>query len=146
MFESIPTEMFTGLVAGGLGAIIKLMAQSQANFMEIAVQGIKQQQANDDSADKAAQREGSPWARHTVALFVILVAFGGLVLAAMSDTPVTVFYETEVKEHLFGLFRTGGKMKTMSATGFALPPYVSHSVSAIVFFLFGAGAAKMARR
>lgn len=145
MLESIPSEMITGLVAGGLGAVIKLVAQSQRNFMEVAVQGIKQSQENTDSADAAAKRD-SPFARHFVAIFVIVVAFGGLIMAAYSDIPVTVFYETEVKEHLFGLFKTGGKMKAMTAEGFALPPYVSHSVSAIVFFLFGAGAAKMARR
>jgi hypothetical protein len=146
MFENIPTEMITAVSSAGLGAAIKLMAQSQANKMEMYSLGMKSQRANDSSANQAAAREGNPWARHFVTIFVITCAFGGLIYAASQSIPVTHFYETEVKNHLFGLLSTGGKTKTIEANGLALVPYVSHSVSAIVFFLFGAGAAKMSSR
>lgn len=146
MLENIPTEMITAVTSAGLGALIKLKAQDQADRMETYRLGIESQRANDNSANQAAQREGSPWARHFVTIFVIVCAFGGLIYAASQNIPVSHFYETEIKGHLFGLFSTGGKTKVIEANGLALVPYVSHSVSAIVFFLFGAGAAKMSRR
>ena len=114
--------------------------------METYRLGIVSQQANDSSANQAAEREGSPWARHFISIFIIICAFGGIIYAASQNIPVSHFYETEVKSHLFGLFNTGGKTKVVEAQGLALVPYVSHSVSAIIFFLFGAGAAKMSRR
>jgi len=146
MLDSIPVEMFTAAISGGMGAFIKLKAQEQANQMETFKLGLQSQRANDSSANQAAQREGSPWARHFVAIFVIICAFGGLILTATLDIPTTLFYETEVKKHLLGLIETGGKIKTITAEGLAIPPYVSHSVSAITFFLFGSGAAKMSSR
>jgi hypothetical protein len=146
MLENIPTEMITAGISAGMGAIIKLKAQDQADRMETYRLGIESQKANDSSANQAAEREGSPWARHFISIFIIVCAFGGLIYAASQRIPVTHFYETEVKSHLFGLLSTGGKVKTHTAEGLALVPYVSHSVSAIIFFLFGSGAAKMSRR
>lgn len=135
-------------VAAGMGAYIRMQAQKQADFMAVASIGMKAQKQNNDNQNDAAERVQGWGAvvRRIVILIVIVVSFGGLLWAAMTDTPVSFMHELPVKKHLFGLLSTGGTLETITASGFVLPPYVSHLLSAISGFLFGAGTAKVTTR
>jgi len=144
MLNDIPSEMITGLVAGSIGAIIRLRAQDQANFVSTVQMSLKQQQGNDDSADKAAKRSHDSWSRRFIVAAVIFTAFIGLLIVAFCDwIPVTYLYESKPEEYLFGLIKFGDEIKSVVAEGFVITPYIKHGVSAIVFFHFGCGAAKV---
>ncbi len=144
MLDAIPAEMITGLISSSLGAFITIQAQAQANYANTVEMSLEQQKGNDDSADKAAGR-GDAWSKHVIVGGIMLTGFVGLIIMAFADIPITYLYESPVKEHLLGLFKSGGKIEQVTSDGFLIPPYVSHSVSAIVFFHFGAGAAKVAK-
>ena len=144
ILDAIPGEMITGLVSSSLGAAITILAQGQANYANTVELALQQQKGNDDSADRAAGR-GDTWSKHVIVGGVILTGFVGLILMAFFDIQTTYLFESPIKEHLLGLFKTGGKIESITSNGFLIPPYVSHSVSAIVFFHFGAGAAKVAK-
>ena len=141
MLDVIPAPMITAAVSAGMGAYIKLKAQSIEAERERTSRLISVLSKKDSSADKAEKR-GDSWSRRFIVSVVITVAFLGLLVVAFSDINVSYLYETPVKEWLGGLITTGGKIKTITAPGFVLPPYVEHGVLAIIFFHFGAGAAK----
>ncbi|MAF43639.1 MAG: hypothetical protein CMI54_05665 [Parcubacteria group bacterium] len=137
--------MITMGAGAAMGYYIRMQAQKQADFMAVATLGIKAQKQNNEHQNDAAKRV-SGWGavtRRFVIIIVIGVAFLGLLLAMFGDYPVTVMHEMPVKSWLFGLIKTGGGIQTTTATGFVLPPYVPHMLSAISGFLFGAGAAKV---
>lgn len=135
--------------AGALmGFYIRMQAQKQADFMAVAKLGIEVSKVENKNQNDASKRDGEGWGaitRRAVILMVIGVSFLGLIYSAVTDTPVSFMYETEIKSHLFGLFTTGGKLETIVANGFVIPPYVPHMISAVSGFLFGAGASKVKR-
>ena len=135
-------------IGAGMGAYIKMQAQKQADFVEVVGMKLEANRQENDNQNDAVKRV-SGWGavvRRMVILIVILTAFGGLLYAAIADLPVSYMYKTEIKQHLFGLLETGGKLKTLTASGFVLPPYVSHLLSAVSGFLFGSGTAKVTSR
>ena len=144
----MPTEMISMGAAALMGAVIRMQAQSQANFMAVAELGMKAQDQNNDHQNDAAKRVQGWGAtvRRIVILIVISVSFGGLIYCAITKTPVSFMHEIPTKTHLFGLFTSGGQLETIIADGFVIPPYVSHILSAISGFLFGAGTAKVTQR
>ena len=147
MLDAIPAEMITMGAGAAMGAFVKMQAQKQADLVQVAKLGFEANRQQGDLTQEARQglTGGGAWVRRIVILIIISVAFGGLIYAAVAKQPVSFMYVTEVKSHFLGLFETGGKLKTATAEGFVLPPYVAHQVSGIGGFLFGAGAAKIAK-
>jgi len=144
MLDSLPSEVITGAVSAIAGAYMRYKAQEQANMSSMVDLALKRTQGKDDSADSAAKRVTDSFSRRFIVLCVVAVAFLGLVLASWSDgVSVSYLYEVPIKEYLFGLWTSGGGVETVTADGFVLPPYVSHSVISIIFFHFGVGAMKV---
>jgi hypothetical protein len=135
-------SLFTGALAG---FVFKFMAQRAADRQAQFEMFIKTIQEKDVSADKAAARSNDAagqWARR---LIVIAILFGVILapfIMTLIGKPVSVEVQTPVKEHLFGLFSTGGKTVYYELQSYLLIPEVRQALMAIVGFYFGQGAAK----
>ena len=141
----LPIEVVLSLATGIGGFWMKMQAQKQADFVEIAKLGMERNKQSSELADSAAQRS-SPFLRKTVAWVVVLVCFGGLLWVAFHpDIPVSIVEPKAQKEFLWGLFRWGKTMEVTVAHGLVFPEWVKFSVISVVSFLFGTGAAKISR-
>ena len=139
----LPMEVFVSLASGLGGFIMKMQAQKTANQQEIMKLAIQKQEAHTKSADAAAKRS-SPFLRKFAAMVILLVAFVGLYVVALTDIDVHLIQETESKSFL-GLIDYGGGTKVTTVNGLALPPYWQVSVMSVISFLFGTGAAKVTK-
>ncbi len=140
----LPIEAVVGMVSGLGGFIMKLQAQKIANQQEVLKMSLQKQEANNESADRASKR-GTPFLRKFAAMTVLTVAFVGLfVVAFFPNVPVTIIYEAPIKSFL-GLFDYGGGLEAVEVSGYAIPEWFKYSVISIIHFLFGTGAAKVAK-
>ncbi len=145
MFEalsSIPAETISGGIGAAMGAFITMKAQQHAMLMETLQGAIAVSKGDNNNQNDAAKR-GSPWLRAVIGIIIIVVSFGGLLLAMYGGYETTVMEKTPERSALFGLIEWGGKLKPVSAAGFVIPPYIPASVAAVVGFLFGAAAANV---
>ena len=135
------------MLGGSLsGFVMKLIAaQSQAS-MNMVENMIKKQQLADESADRAAKRDGVAGAvvRRTIALCTLFaVIFAPFVLAFFNE-PVTI--EAGSKSGLLGflgisqLFTKGNGW--IELQGYVLLPEVRQTMLALVGFYFGSSQVK----
>ena len=141
----LPVEVAAGLVSGLGGFLMKMSAQKQADNVALIKLGMAKSEHSSKLADAAAKRS-SPWLRKFAGITVLLVAFvGTFVVAFYPNIPVSVVYNSNIKELLWGLFRWGGEPRVLEAQGFVMQEWFRTSVVSIVMFLFGTGAAKVSR-
>lgn len=141
----LPIEVILSLVTGIGGFLMKMQAQRQADYVSLIKLGMEKNQQASDLADAAAKRS-NPFLRKTIAWFVIIVCFGGLLWVAFHpDIPVSVIEPKPQKEFLWGLFKWGKTMEVTVAHGLVFPEWVKYSVITIISFLFGTGAAKITK-
>ena len=129
------------LIMTATGFLMKRAAENQANYAEnfgLALKGLGKQT---EAADAAVKRAG-PAIRRWILGLIFFVMFGGVLIAMFGDYTTSYMYLTDIKEHAFGLFSTGGKMKVIEAEGFVLTPENRRICIDAAFFLFGAGIAK----
>ena len=88
-----------------------------------------------------AGQRGSGSERFVFGLIIILTAFGGLIWAMLSNREVLIEATRPVRRWVWGLWETGGQTEFVGGKGLVLPSYVEESVSAVVGFTFGVGAA-----
>jgi hypothetical protein len=142
----MPYMELASLFGGALsGFIFKFMAQKLANQQAQFEMFIKAIQAKDDSADKAAKRDKSASGQWTRRLIVMAILFGVILapfVLALIDKPIAVEIQTPVKDHLFGLWSTGGKTVFYELRSFLIIPELRAALLAIIGFYFGQGAAK----
>tara|TARA_B100001093_G_scaffold241460_1_gene231193 strand:- start:5735 stop:6163 length:429 start_codon:yes stop_codon:yes gene_type:complete len=139
----LPLEAVLGIISSLGGFLMKASAQKAADQQKLLEYSLRKQEANNASADAAAKRS-DPFLRKLAAMVVLFVAFLGLFLIAFfPEIPVTIVERVAPKSFLG--FEYGGGLKTTVANGFVIPEWFKYSVISIVHFLFGTGAAKVAR-
>jgi hypothetical protein len=135
------------LVGGAVaGFIFKYMAQAAADRQAQFEMMLKQQVANDDSADKAEKRVSSDskagmWVRRVIVLAVLFGVIMAPFLLALLNKSVTVEVVTPIKSFL-GLWSFGGTTKFYELQSYLLIPEVRQALMAIIGFYFGNSSAK----
>lgn len=140
----LPLETITLVASTVLSFWMKYQAQKSADMIGL----LKAQRESDNNANALmndAAKRGTPWVRKFCAVFIISIAFGGLILAPYLGIPVEYIKEVPKHSFLFGLFKWGEGYQLISSDGFLIPPYVRYSVMAITGFFFGPGFAKATR-
>lgn len=122
----------------------KINAQKTQNMQDLLEATIKQR-TNDSELMDAAAKRSSPFLRKVLGIFVIGVAFGGILLAPLWDVPMTLVEHVPQKSILFGLIKFGTGIQIIQAEGIVYPPWIRESVMAIIGFVFGPGFAKVSR-
>lgn len=143
MLFGMPLEMIVGIVTGIAGFFAKQAAirrQDQKDLIELA---LKQNQAQSDLADNAAERS-SPLARKIISFIIIGVVFGALFIAMfMPNTPVSYVQDLPQKEFLWGLFKWGKSFEIVEVRGFFQSDLVRYCVVSVIGFFLGTGAARV---
>tara|TARA_R100001163_G_C5066010_1_gene204178 strand:- start:3288 stop:3683 length:396 start_codon:yes stop_codon:yes gene_type:complete len=130
------TEELTALAMGGAsGFIFKLISSLVDSQTQTTKMLLKKQQMADDSADRAAARDGGVWTRRAivgVCLFAVVIA---PFILAHSPEGITIGTE----KTLFGIINWVN-WKTLS--GFVILPEIRQTLLAIVGFYFGSSQVK----
>jgi hypothetical protein len=116
---------------------MKLASTMIANQARIFEQTLQKQKAADDSADRAAARDGGVYVRRflvAITFFAIVVA--PFIFAFLPEVGITTSRETS---GFLGLFK-GVKWETVQ--GFVILPEVRQTALAIVGFYFGSSQVK----
>ncbi len=134
------------LIGGALsGFLFKLIAQSQSDKQAIFERLIRERQAGDQSADRAANRDDSKAGQYTRRFIVVSVLFG-LIMApfilSLLNLPIIVQTDTPFRSWLAGIVQTGGISKFYEINGYLLSPTLTSCATAIVGFYFGTAAGK----
>lgn len=140
----IPVEMLSMAIGGASGFIFKMIAQAQADKNALFERLIKSHQESDNSADKAAARDGSRAGQYTRRLIVLIVLFSAFIvpfLTGLLDIPAIVQTVTVERSWLGGLIQTGGKTQFYQIDGYLISPTLLSCALAIVSFYFGRSAA-----
>lgn len=135
--------MLGGSLSGFVMKLIAAQAQSQTAMVENM---IKKQGVADDSADRAAKRDGVAGAvvRRTIALCTLFAVIFAPFMMAFFNEPVTI--EAGSKGGLLGflgisqLFDSGNGWIELS--GYVLLPEVRQTMLALVGFYFGSSQVK----
>jgi len=133
----IDPQLILGIGSGIVGAFITLKKQAAQDNHDLLMARFEVS----NRVANSAQKRGSGWMRGFTLVVIIAVGFGGLIFAAYSDIQVSQIVEVEpIIDFLF--LKIGGGEKVVEASGLVLPRYVEDSIIPIIFFLFGASAAK----
>jgi hypothetical protein len=135
------------LLGGAIsGFIFKMMAQKAADAQAQFEMFIKTIQAKDASADLAAKRVPNDKAGNWIRRVIVLSILFGVILApfvlAIMGLPVIVQIDMPVKQHLFGLYSTGGKTAFYELKSYLLVPEIRQALLVILGYYFGNGSAK----
>ncbi len=144
----IPAALLTpeliSLAFGSLtGFIFKYMAERAKEKDEQFKRMLSVIKASDDSADRAANRDGEAgkWVRRFI---VICVMFGVIMapfLLALINTPIVVQVEDKSPEYLWGLIGGSAKTKFVELQGYLMVTEVRTIMTAIIGYYFGSAAA-----
>lgn len=133
------------LGAAGAGAGVQIFKQIIADQHSMGLRAMeiaqKRSKIENNNANEANKR-GSGWGRRFALVTVLMVAFIGLLLAAIMEVPVSQIVHKEPWFNLLNMIKLGGGEKVIQAAGLVLPEYVGQSVQIIIAFYFGASAAK----
>lgn len=135
------------LVGGALsGFIFKMMAQQAADRQAQFEMWIKTVQASDASQDLAAKRTPNDKAGNWIRRVIVLSILFGVILApfvlAIMGLPVIVEIDLPVKQHLFGLWSSGGKTQFYELKSYLLVPEIRQALLMILGYYFGNSSAK----
>lgn len=143
MFGLTP-ETLIMLVSTAFSYWAKINAQKTQNMQDLLKASIASKK-NDSSLMDDAGKRSSPFLRKVLGIFVIGVAFGGILLAPLWDVPMTLVEKVPQHSILFGFIKFGSGIKIIQAEGLVYPPWIRESVMAIIGFVFGPGFAKVTR-
>ena len=135
------------LLGGALsGFIFKMMAQKAADEQAKFTMWIQAVKASSESADAATKRVPNDKAGHWIRRVIVVSILFGVILApfvlAILGKPVIVEVSVPVKEHLFGLFSTGGKVQFYQLGSYLLIPEIRQALLIILGYYFGNASAK----
>lgn len=143
----MPYMEIASLVGGALsGFIFKMMAQQAADRQAQFEMWIKTVQASDASQDLAAKRTPNDKAGNWIRRVIVLSILFGVILApfvlAIMGLPVIVEIDLPVKQHLFGLWSSGGKTQFYELKSYLLVPEIRQALLMILGYYFGNSSAK----
>jgi hypothetical protein len=125
------TELIAMLGGGVSGFVMKLIAAQSQHQAQLFERMIQKQIAADDSADRAAKRDGGVYVRR----FLVGITFFAIIVApfiiAFTDIGVSMSRETN---GFLGMFTS---VKWDTVQGFVILPEVRQTALAIVGFYFG---------
>lgn len=133
--------LIAGIGSAGLGAVVQLMKQASQDKHDLLMSTIGALKGSSEIADSANKR-GSGFGRKFAMIVVLSVGFLGLVFAAQQGLQVSQIIDRKPIIDILGLIKLGGGPKVVEATGFVIPQYMEDSIISIIFFYFGANAAK----
>lgn len=140
----IPPEILMGIITGILSFFAKQAAYKRQDQRELMEFALKKGESENAWANQAAERS-NPMLRKWIAMIIISISFGGLLLIAYSNHPVSMLIEGRARSFLFGLFEWTAEPRIIEANGFFLADYVRFGVIQTVSFLFGGSLAKTSR-
>jgi hypothetical protein len=130
------TELLAMLGGGVSGFVMKLIATQMQSQAAIFERMIAKQAAADDSADRAAQREGGVLVRR----FLVVCTMFAIVVApfvfAFTDVGVSIQNQSN---GFLGLFKS---VRWETVQGFVILPEIRQTALAIVGFYFGSSQVK----
>tara|TARA_Y100000310_G_C20604644_1_gene774866 strand:+ start:851 stop:1279 length:429 start_codon:yes stop_codon:yes gene_type:complete len=133
-------ELITMIGGTVVGFIFRYLAERAKERHEIYKRAIGWKKAEDDSADKAAERvpvDVGKWVRRAIVASVLFaVILAPFILSVMGFTTI-VEVETESPEWLFGLFGGGTEVFFVELKGYLMVPEVRQALTAIMGFYFG---------
>ena len=127
-------SMLGGGVTGFVMRLIASQAEAQGRALESA---LKLQGAADDSADRAAARNGGVWVRRLIAVSILFAVIVAPFIMSIIDVPVALENQrTGILKFLLG---NGGFEQV---EGFVLLPEVRQGMLALLSFYFGSSVIK----
>jgi|TARA_Y100000593_G_scaffold94174_1_gene191992 mannose/fructose/N-acetylgalactosamine-specific phosphotransferase system component IIC len=141
----MPIELLTMIGGGITGFIFRYLAErakERADFYKMAI-GMKE--AQDTSADKAAERvsvDAGKWVRRAIVVCILFgVILAPFILSLLGQSTI-VQVETQSPEWFFGLFGGGTDVVFVELKGYLMIPEVRQTLTAIVGFYFGNASAR----
>jgi hypothetical protein len=132
-----------GTVAGYAMKLISLHMQDRLEQHKMWMETVK---IRDDSADKAIKRvpndKAGFWIRRLIILAVIFALIIGPYFLALIGKPVIIEVSLPVKEHIFGLFSTGGKSVFYELNSYLMITEFRSAFLLIIGMYFGTSFAK----
>ena len=126
--------MLGGGVTGFVMRLIASQAEAQGRALESA---LKLQEAADDSADRAAVRNGGVWVRRLIAVSILFAVIVAPFIMSIINVPVALENQrTGILKFLLG---NGGFEQV---EGFVLLPEVRQGMLALLSFYFGSSVIK----
>ena len=126
--------MLGGGVTGFVMRLIASQAEAQGRALESA---LKLQGAADDSADRAAARNGGVWVRRLIAVSILFAVIVAPFIMSIINVPVALENQrTGILKFLLG---NGGFEQV---EGFVLLPEVRQGMLALLSFYFGSSVIK----
>lgn len=130
-------ELLSMLGGGITGFVMRLIA-SQAEAQGKALERmLALQAASDDSADRAAARNGGVWVRRLIAMSILFAVIIAPFILAFQNIPVSI--EGQGKGLFSFIFGNGGYKQV---EGFILLPEVRQGMLALLSFYFGSSMVK----
>jgi hypothetical protein len=135
------------LLGGALsGFVFKMMAQKAADEQAKFSMWINAIKANTEAADAAVKRVPNDKAGNWIRRVIVLSILFGVILApfvlALMGKPVIVEVDLPVKQHLFGLWSTGGKTQFYELGSYLLVPEIRQALLIVLGYYFGNSSAK----
>lgn len=134
------------MIGGSIvGFIFRYMAERAKERHEIFKNAIALKKAQDDSADKAAERvpiDVGKWVRRLIVCCILFGVIAAPFILSLMGHSTIVEVETENPTWFFGLFGGGKEINFVELDGYLMVPEVRQTLSAIVGFYFGNAAAK----
>lgn len=147
MFESLTFGMVEPFVVGFGTYLMRRSAQKMEIEAKLFQMSLQKGNFEDDSSDKASKRTGSGGilVRRFIVFMTFTVVFGGIAYVGITQGVMTHLIPTPIKEHLFGLLTTGGKLKEIVTTGFVMTPEMWRILKDIMGYYFGKSLADVRR-
>ena len=130
------TELIAMLGGGVSGFVMKLIATQMQSQTMLFEQMIAEQTAADDSADRAADREGGVWVRRFLVVSTVFAIVIAPFVFAFTDVGITIQNESN---GFLGLFK---RIRWDTVQGFVILPEIRQTALAIVGFYFGSSQVK----
>lgn len=134
-------SLLFGSITGFIFKAIAIREQNKAAQFDRMMRAIDKA---DDSADKAANRDGESgkWVRRVIVLSVLFAVILAPFVLALMHEPTVAQIVTKTPSYFFGLF--GGKDKTtfVKIYGYLMIPELRTCLLAICGFYFGQASAK----
>jgi len=138
-------ELITMIGGSIVGFIFRYMAERAKERHEMFKNALALKKAQDDSADKAAERvpiDVGKWVRRLIVCSILFGVIAAPFILSLLGYSTIVEVETENPTWLFGLFGGGKEINFVELDGYLMVPEVRQTLSAIVGFYFGNAAAK----
>tara|TARA_R110001592_G_scaffold356782_1_gene659189 strand:+ start:8800 stop:9198 length:399 start_codon:yes stop_codon:yes gene_type:complete len=129
-------ELLAMLGGSASGFIMKLIGSQMEHQARQFERLISMQQESDDSADRAAQREGGVIVRRFLVVATVFAIVIAPFIFAWTNVDISVSRETE---GFLGMFKT---VKWEGIKGFVILPEIRQTALAIVGFYFGSSQIK----